>query len=65
LALEQAASLLSQWPGISIHKDFMHNTEVILVESGLKQILPQKVPEQDCETELNSAIWCKKNKEKY
>jgi hypothetical protein len=43
----------------------MHNTEVILVESGLKQILPQKVPEQDCETELNSAIWCKKNKEKY
>lgn len=34
-------------------------------EPGLKQILPQKVPEQDCKRELNSAIWCEKNREKY
>jgi hypothetical protein len=33
-------------------------------EPGLKQILPQKVPEQGCKRELNSAIWCKKNREK-
>lgn len=34
-------------------------------EPEQKQILPQKVPERDCKRELNSAIWCEKNREKY
>lgn len=52
--------------GLTAHPQRLHaGYRGVTGELGLKQILPQKVPEQDCKRELNSAIWCEKNREKY
>lgn len=52
--------------GLAAHPQRLHaGYRGVTGEPGLKQILPQKVPEQNCKRELNSAIWCEKNREKY